>query len=445
MLRFSFVVLLFVSMMVKAQTINLTTLANLPAQNIENSGVIATSANSLWGHNDSGGLNELYNIDTLGNLLRTIEISNAINFDWEDITQDDAGHVYIGDFGNNNNDRLNLRIYKITNPDSLSGNSTQAQMINFFLSDQTQFPPNNNNRNFDIEAMVWMSDSLFLFTKNRTNPYNGICKMYVLPDAPGNHTAQLRAQITFCQNSVSNCSVTGAALSPDKKHLALLGNNKLWWFSCFEGTNFFGGKMRQLSFTSNTQKEGIAFKNGHQLYITDEFDGNFGGKLYQCAITDYTLEPAFTLPFDSITCPETCEITLQAPDYVSFQWCNGGSGISQTISQTGTCCITATAPNLCELTQCVQVNLLSGLTERQPLIRSYYINPENRQIHIRFEETLSMRLTYTIYSANGSQIQQTRLEQGYHEAVISLRQLPAGMYILQLSDGTREDRIRFVL
>jgi hypothetical protein len=61
---------------------------------------------------------EIYEIDTLGNLIRTININSANNSDWEDITQDDLNNFYIGDFGNNNNDRTNLRIYKIPSPTS---------------------------------------------------------------------------------------------------------------------------------------------------------------------------------------------------------------------------------------------------------------------------------------------------------------------------------------
>jgi sugar lactone lactonase YvrE len=35
------------------------------------------------------------------------------NIDWEDITKDKDGNLYVGDFGNNDNERKDLCIYKI--------------------------------------------------------------------------------------------------------------------------------------------------------------------------------------------------------------------------------------------------------------------------------------------------------------------------------------------
>lgn len=48
-----------------------------------------------------------------GNLVRTITIEGVENNDWEDIAKDKNGFTYIGDFGNNDNDRKNLAIYKV--------------------------------------------------------------------------------------------------------------------------------------------------------------------------------------------------------------------------------------------------------------------------------------------------------------------------------------------
>ncbi len=69
--------------------------------------------NRLITHNDSGGMNALYEINTgTGNISRTVTIQNATNVDWEDICTDND-YIYIGDFGNNNGNRTNLKIYKV--------------------------------------------------------------------------------------------------------------------------------------------------------------------------------------------------------------------------------------------------------------------------------------------------------------------------------------------
>jgi len=72
----------------------------------------------------------------LGNIKRSINISNAKNIDWEDLTQDDFGHFFIGDFGNNNNKRNDLTIYKIENPIDIKTTETEAEVIRFKFNDQ---------------------------------------------------------------------------------------------------------------------------------------------------------------------------------------------------------------------------------------------------------------------------------------------------------------------
>ena len=41
-----------------------------------------------------------------------LSVNKEENVDWEDITQDET-HIYIADFGNNNGNRTDLKIYKI--------------------------------------------------------------------------------------------------------------------------------------------------------------------------------------------------------------------------------------------------------------------------------------------------------------------------------------------
>ena len=87
-------------------------IASLPAILNESSGLENAGSGEFWSHNDKGGNPELYRFDTLGMLEQTLRITNASNVDWEDMTIDDAGNIYIGDFGNNNNERTDLKIYK---------------------------------------------------------------------------------------------------------------------------------------------------------------------------------------------------------------------------------------------------------------------------------------------------------------------------------------------
>ena len=76
----------------------------------ESSGLLFLN-DKLITHNDSGGSNNLYEVDTLdGSISKTIKIKNSTNKDWEDIAVD-SKYIYIGDFGNNNGNRKDLLIY----------------------------------------------------------------------------------------------------------------------------------------------------------------------------------------------------------------------------------------------------------------------------------------------------------------------------------------------
>ena len=62
--------------------------SNLNAALEENSGLILWN-DRLWTHNDGGNSTALFEMDTTGTIIRTVNVSNAVNVDWEDIAQDE--------------------------------------------------------------------------------------------------------------------------------------------------------------------------------------------------------------------------------------------------------------------------------------------------------------------------------------------------------------------
>lgn len=255
-----------------SQKVHLKTVARLPKNINESSGLTINTDGSFWTHNDSGDKPVIYKIDTLGNLLKTIYLKGATAIDFEDITQDKQGNIYVCDCGNNSNRRQALCIYKISHVDITTGRDTVTpQKISFNYPDQKLFPPPKAKQNFDCEALVVYNDSIFLFSKNRgISPYG---RRYVIPNSPGNYTATLLDSIK------TNRWITGAALSPDNKTLILLSENKLNIFTNFTGSRFFGGQFIKTAIPL-TDKEGITFKNNTEVYLTDEIFKGFGGKLY---------------------------------------------------------------------------------------------------------------------------------------------------------------------
>lgn len=256
----------------------------IPFEVSESSGMAITTPGKIWSHNDSGGKNELYAIDFTGHVLRTLVISNASNVDWEELATDNQKRVYIGDFGNNNNVRKDLVIYRIPDPEIVSETSTDAETIFFSFEDQTAFPPPASERHFDVEAMVWKSDSLFLFTKDRSSPLSGITKLYKLPASPGTHIARLAGSI-ITGNTTTGARVTSADIDPESGDLALLMQEKLVIFRNYPGNQFFKGKKTEYPFVPVPgQVEAIFFSGRKKLFMTEEIASVENGNLYQLTL-----------------------------------------------------------------------------------------------------------------------------------------------------------------
>lgn len=247
-------------------------LSPLPKTVSETSGLIFWR-NSLWTHNDSGGKPEIYKIDTAtGKIIQTVFLDGVINFDWEDITQDED-FIFIGDFGNNGGDRKNLCIYKIPKASfSLTEKvvSVNPSTIRFSFADQKSFENNFRKNDFDCEGFLSLGDSLFLCTKNWVD---GNSRLYVLPKTVGEHSVWPRT--TFPADGL----VTGADVNPAQNEVALIGYKDfqpfMWLFWDFKGNDFLGGKKLRVDFPELifVQTEGIAYLDEDKIVYSFENSG----------------------------------------------------------------------------------------------------------------------------------------------------------------------------
>jgi hypothetical protein len=251
-------------------TTALLTKATLASTVNESSGLLYTGG-SVWTHNDSGNSATLFQVDSIsGQVLQQVAISNFPNTDWEDLAASPQ-HVYIGDFGNNNGDRRDLRILRVAKADlGASATTATAQAINFSYPDQTDFTPRSNAHNFDCEAFFFANDSLHLFTKNWADLRT---RYYTVPAAPGTHVARLRG--TFNTNGL----VTAAALNPAGTTAVLLGYNVstlttfMWVLSGYQGAGYFKANKRRIELPSPLligQAEGLCFVKNARVFISNE-------------------------------------------------------------------------------------------------------------------------------------------------------------------------------
>lgn len=259
---------------------NLKFVADLPRVLEEVSGTqMVENYDSFWMVNDAGNDALLFELNSKGKILKTIRI-NAENEDWEELTSDKDGNLYIGDFGNNKNKRKDLSVLIVKNNDLGSKDPIDVEKITFSYPDQKKFPPKKKNFNFDCEAFFFLNDSLYLFTKSRVENKNGNTNMYKIPAKPGDYIAEKMDSYQSSCNQIT-CWVTSADISPDKSKVALLTPGAVLIFSDFTGSNFFNGKVTEYKFDYISQKESLFFKDNETIYITDEYAYGIGGNLYE--------------------------------------------------------------------------------------------------------------------------------------------------------------------
>lgn len=303
--------------------------AQLPSVLYESSGIAQTRPGTIWSHNDAGHENQLYAFNISGQLLRTITIGHATNTDWEDLAVDDQKRIYIADTGNNFNMRQDLAIYRIPDPETSAGDTINAEVIRFSFEDQTAFPPPAQNANFDVEAMVWHGDSLFLFTKDRSSPLSGFTKLYALPAEPGTWTAKLMGS-RYMGYTIASALVTSADIDPETGTLALLVKERLVLFRNYPGNRFFEGEVTEYPFVPLPgQAEAIAFTSPSSLLMTEEGTVTNSGNLYEISLSaagirtgqnaapaGFRLEQNYPNPFNPVT---SIRFVLSEPGRVSLQ------------------------------------------------------------------------------------------------------------------------------
>lgn len=233
----------------------------------------------IWMVNDAGNSSLVYGTNYSGEIITSIKI-NEENNDWEDLTVDDKGNLYIGDFGNNKNKRKDLVVLKIKREDLKSKVPVTPEKIFFNFPDQKKFPPKKDEQYFDCEAFFYLNDSLYLFTKSRVEGQHGKTTMYKIPAIPGTYEAKkIVTYQAYCNKFT--CWTTSADISPDKSKVAILTPTALLIFSNFKGDDFFTGIMKAYKFEFITQKESVFFKDNNTVYLADESTFLIGCNLYE--------------------------------------------------------------------------------------------------------------------------------------------------------------------
>ena len=247
----------------------------------EISGLEFLNDSTLVAINDGGNEPLIYLLDLKGKVEGVVKVENAQNRDWEDLTIDEE-YLYIGDFGNNMNNRRDLVIYRVKIIDIIEKKTVLADQIAFNYKEQTAFPPDRADKHFDAEALTFHNDTLYVFTKDRARPIRGTAFVYKIPATPGEYTVSKSAEIFIGKGGLLTDALTAADYVDGE--FFLMTYNRVIIKKEVNG-EFVGDE--KIGFKTYSQKEALVVKSKLELYVADEKQMLLGGpRMYRVEVND---------------------------------------------------------------------------------------------------------------------------------------------------------------
>jgi hypothetical protein len=143
----------------------------------ESSGLSASECQDvLWTHNDAGNAPIVFAMATNGRHLGAWKVTNARNIDWESIStyRDAKGKcfLFIGDFGDNDENRKDRTIYRIPEPNVTSETTmaTAGSPLSTEPADAINFSYPDGPKNAEAILVHPKTGNIYVLTKNRRGP-----------------------------------------------------------------------------------------------------------------------------------------------------------------------------------------------------------------------------------------------------------------------------------
>lgn len=179
----------------------------------ESSGVVRSrrfaDKDVFWTHNDSGDSARIFAISSAGAVLGEVAVDHAVNRDWEEISMDDSGRLIVCDIGDNARTHADFTLYRIDEPALNAAKSSPAQAFHY------RYPKGEGP--YDAEGLFVCGAFAYLFTKD----INGV-RLYQLPLPEKPPVDEAPVEAKFIAESTTLATITGAALSRDGRHIALV-------------------------------------------------------------------------------------------------------------------------------------------------------------------------------------------------------------------------------
>lgn len=218
----------------------------------------------LWSHNDSDHDALLFATDTLGIDHGTVRVSGATNEDWEDLAIGPCGArtcLYIGDIGDNPEQRTSVRVYRVEEPDLGASATAPAAAL------EIQYPDGPH----DAEALyVDTLGDLYVITKGRTQ---GILHFRVPAAAwrAARALAEPLGQLPLDPQGTLLDMVTAADISPDNTRVAVRTYRRIYLLPRAADGRLLHSRGPPCTITGlESQGEGLAWLDNAVLALTSE-------------------------------------------------------------------------------------------------------------------------------------------------------------------------------
>ena len=253
-----------------------------PAVN-ESSGLAASRRNPglLWTHNDSGDEPLLYCLDLQGRSCGVWRVTGAEAFDWEDMAAGPgpgarAGepHLYLGDIGDNIDQRTEIVVYRIPEPAAQGGGPvpTRASPAATAPAEALRLRYPDGTRNAEALLVHPTSGDVYVVTKEAQGA--GLYKA-TAPLDPARPATMTRLTTLPLGTAGGLDQVTGGDISPDGRRVALCTYGQAYELVLPEGAAAFDNVWEQppvpVALGPRLQGEAIAYRlDGRALLTTSE-------------------------------------------------------------------------------------------------------------------------------------------------------------------------------
>lgn len=208
----------------------------------------------MWTHNDSRNAADLFAVTRRGRLIRHYQVPGAVNNDWEDISLDDQGNLYIFDNTSRNVEQGYNEIYILPEPDP-----RKNEPIREVRKVRIHFPTSAGP--FDCEAMFVWKGMAYLITK----PWDGS-----LPQVYRASDLQLGGVMDFIGEIPVYSMITGADISADGKRIALTSYRALLVFEGQDNPEHLLASPPLVAELNARQIEAVAWRDDHILLTNEQ-------------------------------------------------------------------------------------------------------------------------------------------------------------------------------